>query len=120
FAGAVYAHRGTARDRNNGGVQYHCATVPQQRHSFLHREQEAFDIKVELHIEVLLGNLSQRSESSRASIRKNNIDLAFLFSDRRIQPPYVGQYPHVALHGTDIATDAANRLIQLFLPSPCE
>jgi hypothetical protein len=53
-------------------------------------------------------------------VREYDIDLALLLLDRRIQPPYVGQYCHIGLHCDNVATDAANGLIQFFLPSPCD
>src|SRR5207249_5677213 len=116
FGGVVNAelpHPFAAGDRP---VEDDARTVTQQRQGLLHGEEHAFDVDVEILVEVGFGGLGQRHELPAAGVGEDHVEPAVLLLDRGIELVEVGQLGDVALHGSNVLADLLGRHIELGLP----
>src|SRR3984957_141566 len=81
FGGTIDAEGRVSLNGNQRGVQDNRAARGHERQCALNREERALDVDVELLVEVLLADLSQRSELTGAGIGEEDVEFALLLAN---------------------------------------
>src|SRR5207247_173200 len=101
----------------HAGIQNNRSAVIQQRQRFLDCEVRSLDVDVKLLVVQRLGRIRKRREFCHARVHKQDINLAELLLNFRVQLVDVCQLGHVRLHCQYAVADRFYCLVQRLLAS---
>jgi hypothetical protein len=103
---------GKAFAADNGAIENDRCTVGKERQRLLHGEEEAFDVRIEDAVEVLLVDRAKGSIFGDAGVSEDNVEFAFLFLDLGEEAVDIFEIGYVSLDSGDVRANFFDGFVQ--------